>query len=197
MDDIDEPIPRALPEMVWVLGTLVFYVPCAVAASLWIGLSHGPQVLVARLTGVDPVAGLLLGLGVGTAVALGTRLSMRVSPLSNRMGAVLGRMLGPMSLEACVALALLSAVGEELLFRAALQPAIGVVWATLAFAAVHVPVDRDLWPWPLFALGTGALLAGLYEVTGGAIAPIAAHFAINAHNLYLVARRFGDEPEAS
>jgi len=172
-------------------GTLVFYVPLAAGALLWIGLARGPNILVARVLGEAPLVGLALGAASGLAVALGTRVLLRVSPMAEGMGVVLGRMLGPMSLAGCVALATFSAIGEELVFRAALQPEIGVIWATVAFAAVHVPFERDLWPWPLFALAVGALLAGLFEVTGAVMAPVAAHLAINAHNLRLVARRWG------
>ncbi|MBW2253922.1 MAG: CPBP family intramembrane metalloprotease, partial [Deltaproteobacteria bacterium] len=94
----------------------------------------------------------------------------------------------------CVALATCSAVGEELVFRGALQPEIGVIWATVAFAAVHVPFEPDMWPWPLFALAVGVLLAGLFEITGAVVAPVSAHLVINAHNLWLIARRWGAEP---
>jgi membrane protease YdiL (CAAX protease family) len=184
-----------ISESVWVVGTLVFYIPFAVGALVWIGVVYGPDTLVARVFGHVPVVEFGMGAAVGLAIAMGTRVLLRASPLAERMGATLGRMLGPMSLAGCVALATCSAVGEELVFRAALQPEIGIVWATVAFAAVHVPFERDLWPWPLFALAVGALLAGLFELTGSVVAPVAAHLVINAHNLWLVARRWGAQPE--
>ncbi len=40
---------------------------------------------------------------------------------------------------------------------------------------VHVPSERDLWPWPLTGLATGAVLGWLHVQHGGVLGPIVAH----------------------
>jgi len=105
-----------------------------------------------------------------------------------QMGLALAEMIGEQPLWVCLWMALFSAVGEEWLFRGVLQPAVGPVWATMLFGAAHVPMERRLWIWPLFALVAGGLFAWLYEYTGGLTGPVVAHFGINAANLYWVGR---------
>lgn len=82
-----------------------------------------------------------------------------------------------------VALASLSALGEEWLFRGVLQPWIGPVPATLLFGGLHFPYRPGLLPWTLFALVVGAWMAWLREASGSLIPPILFHGTVNAVNL--------------
>ena len=66
-----------------------------------------------------------------------------------------------------------------------------LVLGVVLFAGAHLPVDRNLWLWPVFALVVGALFAALYEVTGAVLAPATAHFVINGINLHWLGRRGG------
>lgn len=84
-----------------------------------------------------------------------------------------------------VLLAAFSGVGEEALFRGALQPEIGVVASSLLFGALHVGPDRRYLLWTLWAVGAGFLFGGLYGWTGGILAPIVAHALHNAATLLL------------
>ncbi|SHE28867.1 hypothetical protein SAMN02745133_00027 [Desulforamulus putei DSM 12395] len=78
-------------------------------------------------------------------------------------------------------LALLMSFGafaEELLFRAAIQPGLGIVLTSALFAVIHV---RYLKKWILL-LGTFVMslaLGWLYEVTQMIWAPVWAHFLVN------------------
>ncbi|QIN80791.1 CPBP family intramembrane metalloprotease [Rubrobacter marinus] len=65
-----------------------------------------------------------------------------------------------------VGLAVLSGVGEEALFRGALQPEIGIVASSLLFGALHVGPDRRYLLWTLWAVGAGFLFGALYAWTG-------------------------------
>ena len=59
-------------------------------------------------------------------------------------------------------------VGEELLFRGALWPHLGLPGTTFLFGLVHIIPRKQLWGYPLFALGAGLLLGLLLAVgTGG------------------------------
>jgi membrane protease YdiL (CAAX protease family) len=77
-----------------------------------------------------------------------------------------------------------------MLFRGALQPAVGLVWASLIFGACHFLPRRELVAWSLFAALMGFAFGALYEWTGQLAAPIAAHALINGVNLPRLARRF-------
>jgi membrane protease YdiL (CAAX protease family) len=69
-------------------------------------------------------------------------------------------------------------IGEELLFRGAIQSEIGVYWTSIVFAVVHV---RYLQHWLMtslvFAISYG--LGWIYLQTGTIITPIIAHFIID------------------
>lgn len=85
-------------------------------------------------------------------------------------------------------LSLLSAFGEEILFRGVLQPRVGLLWASLLFAAVHFPFRRALWPWTVFAGLMGLLLGGLTEWAGSLWPAILLHLCVNYFNLHDLAQ---------
>jgi membrane protease YdiL (CAAX protease family) len=85
-------------------------------------------------------------------------------------------------------LALASGTAEELLFRGALQPALGLAWTSLLFGAVHFVPSRRLLPWTAWAGVMGVLLGLLYERTGSIAGCVVAHVAINAINLGRIVR---------
>ena len=78
-----------------------------------------------------------------------------------------------------------SGIGEEVLFRGALQPMLGLVLASLLFGMMHVGPDRRYLIWTLWAVGAGFLFGFLYIWTGGLLAPISAHIIHNAATLLL------------
>ena len=84
-----------------------------------------------------------------------------------------------------VLVAVFSGVGEEALFRGALQPEIGIVAASILFGALHVGSDRRYLVWTFWAVGAGFLFGFLYERTGGLLAPATAHVLHNAATLLL------------
>jgi hypothetical protein len=82
----------------------------------------------------------------------------------------------------------LAGLGEELLFRGALQPHVGWLAASLVFGGVHV-AGRGFVGYGLWAACIGALFGGLMEWTGGLTAPIVAHAVYDALALAYV--RYG------
>ena len=127
--------------------------------------------------------GLGLGVLIGAGVAASTWLAGRL-PFMASMEQAFRDLLGELSLPTILGLAVASACAEELLFRGILQPWWGFWPTCVAFALVHLPHDRALWPWPFFAFVTGALFGGLTIWTGDLGAAIGAHFAINLLNLH-------------
>ncbi|GAB4535110.1 MAG: hypothetical protein Tsb0020_50490 [Haliangiales bacterium] len=145
-----------------------------------------------RIEGTSTVAGLmlspLLGVLVGLAAVLAWRLAVRRYVWAQRLHQDFRSLLGPLTSREILILALASAVGEELLFRGALQPWIGIWPQAAVFALLHVGPGRRFLPWTAtsFALAIG--FGYLFEWTGDLGGPIAAHFTINYLNLHFIAR---------
>lgn len=81
---------------------------------------------------------------------------------------------GQLGAPSLAAISVAAGVGEELLFRGALQAEIGLVPASLVFGALHWGGRGTV----AFAAGTallGLALGWLRSVTGGLLAPIVAH----------------------
>ena len=170
---------------------LAFYAAFLVVAIVWrIGLQGESLLLASAGDQVRWLRDPLLGLGAGALVIAASD----AVTANTRMGAALARALaaalGPLRTRDCLLLALLSGVAEEALFRGALQPRVGLVWASLLFSLAHLVPRRELLPWSVFSLAAGFLLGGLYAATGNLVAPVVAHFTINAVNLRKLSRGF-------
>ncbi len=83
-------------------------------------------------------------------------------------------------------LASLSAFAEELFFRAALQPVVGLVAASCAFGLVHVSPRGTGVAWTAWALLMGLVFGVLFEASGSLIVPIVAHALINYENMQYI-----------
>ena len=127
--------------------------------------------------------GLLAGLGLGVALVLLSRVGARAWSPMRKMSEALADLLGPLSWQHAVLLSLLSGTAEELLFRGALWPHLGLVGTTLLFGLVHVLPRRSLWIYPLFATLAGLLFGLLREGTESLWPCMLAHVTVNALNL--------------
>jgi membrane protease YdiL (CAAX protease family) len=85
-----------------------------------------------------------------------------------------------------LSLSALSAISEELLFRAALQPLIGVALSALLFGLVHVSSRETYLAWSLWAGAMGMLFGLLFEASGTLLAPMLAHALINYENMQYI-----------
>lgn len=174
------------------------YLPISIGSAGWIWFHGGWGWLLERTLGDAPPRDLLIGGLVGLAVVGGSRLASARWARLRRMERVLAEITGPITAPTALALALASAIGEELLFRGVLQPWVGLVPAALLFAAAHVPVRRELALWPTFALLMGLALGGMMSWTGALLAPVTCHAVINFLNLRrlgLLARELDDQDD--
>jgi len=185
------PPPRRLPPGVLVRAGVAFYAALFGLAWLWCAAIRDRSLVVAPGGSIrwvrDPAAGAIVAVLV---IVLSAALTERTA-LGRSLARALGAALGPLGLRDCLVLAAASGLGEEAVFRAALQPEVGLVAASVVFAAVHFVPRRDLWPWSVFALGAGLLLGALYAATGNLVAPVVAHAGINAVNLRWLSRQYG------
>lgn len=131
---------------------------------------------------------LVLGLGVGLIVPAINRAFVRAWEVFRYVEEELGRWIGPLSAPAAARLAILSGVGEELLFRGALQPWLGLWPTTFLFAVLHIGPDRRFLVWTVSAFAGGWVLGWMALETGGLLAPIVAHVSINYIGLLWLGR---------
>ena len=164
----------------------------AVCAVLWSGL-RGDWSLWETDTawlplGALPRAGVSLGAGAlvaGLTVA-STRLLVRRARWARTLHGDFRALLGPLSGLEIAAYALLSGVAEELFFRGAMQPALGLVLTSLVFGAVHFgPVPR-FWVWTVWAGAMGLVFGALVALTGDLYGAVLAHVVINYENLHFI-----------
>ena len=142
----------------------------------------------------DPPGWLLLvGPGIGVLVGVGvvglTRLASKHFAWARYLHARFREVLGPLTGREIVIVALASSIGEEVLFRGALLPWMGVWLQGLVFALLHVAPDRKMLPWTALAFALGGGFGVMAEETGSLGAPIAAHFMINFLNLRHIVSR--------
>jgi membrane protease YdiL (CAAX protease family) len=174
--------PGRLYRLAW-----TFYLILGLAGVVWVGLRRGriPLALFVDLGGwwIDLAAGLaagaaLLALWAGAA---------RLVALARRLETEIGAVLGPLTAGEAVALAIFSGVAEELFFRGAVQGSLpglaGWLLATVLFALLHSGPGPAFRLWTLFALLAGALFGALMLWRGNLLAPVVAHFLVNAVNL--------------
>ena len=128
-----------------------------------------------------------LGALAGALLAFPSYLARRWRPLRRIEAAVrvVFPELGPGEI---LALAVASGVAEELLFRALLQPAVGLLAASAIFGACHY-AGRRFAAYPWSAAVAGLVLGGLFELTGAVLAPIVAHATVNGVGFARARRR--------
>ncbi len=171
------------------MAALGFYGAMGVAALAWSEARGGPPVFA--LGTPDPVTQVLYGVALGApVVGLSRWVSTRLA-WARLLNEEFRAMLGRLSTADIAVLAGGSAVGEEMLFRGAMQPALGLGLTTLIFGVAHLPPKRSLWPWTATAAVVGLGLGGLYELTHSILAPVVAHFTVNWFNLHALV----DAPE--
>jgi len=132
----------------------------------------------------DVGRGVLVGLLIVAACHAGFRLLRPV-----RRGTMLmARLLGPVRIRDALWLALLSGFAEELMFRGALWPHLGLVGSAVLFGVLHTLPVRALAGYPVFAFLAGIALGALREESGSVWPAVACHVTVNALNLAWLGR---------
>src|SRR3954462_5839352 len=167
------------------------YLALGAVALAWGNLRGHPNVW--HLSGEQPVlsmtfAGVLGGLAVGLLLVFASRMALYRFEWARALHRELRHMLFPLTDVEIVVLAAASSVGEEMFFRGALLPAIGLLGSSAIFALLHIgPKARHL-PWTASSFVAGLLFGAMFEWTGDLNGPILAHFLVNFLNLRHVAQ---------
>jgi uncharacterized protein len=169
-----------------VLRGAPYVVVGAVAVLACFALGRSPFVC-AGWVGVRGAPALLLSLGLGVILGASTTFATRALVRRFRWARALHRGLRP-SVQgagdsALAAVAVTSAVGEELLFRGLLVPTVGVLASSLVFGALHQIRGQARWAWMGWATVMGVLFGALFAATGNLAGPLVAHVVINHSNL--------------
>lgn len=128
-----------------------------------------------------PSGWLFLGWGAGLAaavIAVDLLISRWVPEEAADDGGVNDRIFRTRPVWHIALISIVVAICEELLFRGAIQHAIGPYWTSIVFAAIHVRYLRHWIPTGLvFSISYG--LGWIYIQSGTLWAPIVAHFIID------------------
>lgn len=158
--------------------------------SLLTGLVGGVWLLVRPLE-LEAEAGPLTVLLVAAVTALGLlggawlleRLLPSFRTASKLLESALRRF--PITLPLAFALAAATSVSEELFFRGALLPLLGVWGQAAVFALLH-PAPRAAWSYTAYTFVAGLVFGYVTLWTGSLWAAILAHFAVNLYGFLTV-----------
>ena len=173
---------------------LAVYGPLTVGALAWAWLADGRLAWsfdACWLSAPYPVRlALSVGLGLSLSlvvVAVTPRLVQRAH-WARALHLELREIISPLSSAEINVLALASGFAEELFFRGAMQPILGLLWTSLIFGAAHVGPKRVFFAWTTWAFLMGLLLGLIFELTGVLWGPILAHVLINHRNMTFIRR---------
>lgn len=135
---------------------------------------------------------LLLGFGTAAATVVLGVVAYRLVPALRQIADELApTLVDGVDRSSLILVSIFSGVGEEMLFRGAVQPEFGLVVAALTFGLVHIGPDRRYLLWTAWAVLAGFLFGFLYEFSGGLLAPVIAHTTHNAATFLLWKRSRG------
>lgn len=170
------------------------YTPLAALGALVSYLSRGailiapPSVRFAATARSALAIGLLAAFVVTALTVWSTRILVARARWAQRLYVTLRcALLGTPPARLAV-LAGCAAVAEELFFRAALLPYVGVVLSSLLFGLLHVSSRDTYLGWMVWASLMGLVFAGLFLGSGSLLPPIVAHAAINYGNMQYLCR---------
>jgi uncharacterized protein len=167
----------------------LFYGALGVASVIWGALRGDADIYRNESSSLTKMA---MSPFVGVALGLGVVFLSRLIVHSFEWARVLHRefhaLVHELNSKEIFTLALASSVGEELFFRGALLPVVGLVPSTVLFALLHLRPQARFLPWTAMSFVLGLAMGGMFMWLGDLSGPIAAHFTINLLNLNYIAK---------
>ena len=105
---------------------------------------------------------------------------IKIAAVKNILAAPLAHMSFSSSLILCV----LSALAEEVFFRALLVPYVGILGSAILYALVHISPSGLFSAWSLEVLSIGVILGVLYNNTNSLLLIVAVHIIFNIFSMY-------------
>jgi hypothetical protein len=173
---------------------LVVYGPLTVGALAWAWLGGGRFAWTLETPWLGApyperfALSIGLGLTLGLAVVAMTPLLVERTKWARTLHKALGEIISPLSSAEITWLALASGFAEELFFRGAMQPVLGLLITAVIFGAVHVGPKPVFFAWTTWAFVMGLLLGLIFELTGVLWGPVLAHVWINQRNMTFIRR---------
>lgn len=138
--------------------------------------------------GVRLVVSLLSGLALGVLVVGLTPVLVERTKWAQALERELRPVVADASPRDVTWLAISSGLAEELFFRGAVQPVVGLWVTSLIFGAVHVGPKRVFIAWGVWAFLMGLILGAIFEWTGVLWGSVLGHVWINQRNLRYIQR---------
>ena len=163
---------------------LTLYLALASAGVAWSSLRGDSSTW--RLAGredTQTLLGIVAGILIGLGYVFASRLAVHRFELARALHRDMRAVLGPLPDAEVVVLAVASALGEEIFFRGALLPAIGLSGSSLVFALLHVGPKLRFLPWTVSSFIAGLVFGQLFLWSGDLTGPVVAHFTVNFLNL--------------
>jgi membrane protease YdiL (CAAX protease family) len=165
-----------------------FYLVLAVAGLVGLTAQEKPIGLALFFARADAWIDVAAGVGAGALLLALWALVRRLANSARVLEGTLARLIGPLARAEQVALSVVSAIGEEVFFRGAVQSWLGLYPAAALFALLHVGPGRAFRLWTLFAAAGGLVFGVLVEWRGALGVAIVAHFVVNQTQLARLAR---------
>lgn len=138
---------------------------------------------------------LVFGVLAGAVIAVIAQLLI-ISPLLRNVNTQYANMLGRFNLTASeiIFVSLCAGVGEEILFRGALQPIFGILITSVFFVAIHGYISPKNWRLTVYGLYMTAAIVGISFLAEmlGLLAAIIAHTVIDIYLLYHLQKTSGE-----
>jgi uncharacterized protein len=127
---------------------------------------------------------LVLGGAFAALVVIATRLLVENVSWAKNLHRDLRPMTAQLDALGILAIAALSALAEELVFRGLLLSWIGLIPQALLFGVAHAQLSGpSRWVWVAWASVVGLALGAMFALTGSLLGPMVAHAVINGLNL--------------
>jgi membrane protease YdiL (CAAX protease family) len=129
-----------------------------------------------------------VGLAFGLAMVFLSRLAVHSMEWARVLHREFHAVVHELSSKEIFLLAASSSLGEELFFRGAMLPALGLLPSSILFALMHVRAQWRFLPWTIMSFIMGLAMGLMFMKIGDLGAPIVAHFTINLLNLNYIAK---------
>jgi len=176
--------------------TLIVYGALSAVAFTWGFIAGRPFIFVHPNPDIphSGILALLMQIGAGLLFAISIIILSKWASQrflwARRLESEFTRIIGVLSTRDIIIMAISSGLAEELFFRGAMQPTLGLGLTSLIFGMLHMGPSRQFWPWTVFALLVGLILGWFFEESGTLAAPITAHIVINLVNMLRLRNRW-------